>query len=182
MKRLPLAMAIMASLTATSAMAFSSIPQPVEHKKSVGSMGANGWASAEESVTGGAGATADRIYTVTNRKQLIEALYGSQDANINADPSNEKKVIYIKGKIDLSANQKGNKSMTAEDFMAQCEQYGYNDYDTFYQAYRNEFNPHTWNKQSLASNGRPPAVSGPLEDARDCYQKAQVAYTEFRYF
>lgn len=143
------------------------------------SIGATGWASVDGPVIGGEGAKAENIYVVENRAQLVKALYGSTDANLNNPASNEPKIIYINGTIDLSENADG-KSMSGADFMAQCPETGFSDYDKFYQAYRAAYDPAVWNKQDLADNGRPPAVNGQLEDARDCYQKAQAAHTVLR--
>ncbi len=141
---------------------------------------ATGWATVDGAVTGGEGANAENIYVVENRAQLIEALYGSADANLNSPASDVAKIIYIKGTIDLTEGANG-QSMTGSDFMALCEEEtGYSDYDTFYNDYRATYDPAVWNKQDLAKNGRPPVASGPLEDARDCYQKAQANHTVLR--
>jgi len=140
----------------------------------------SGWATVDGPVTGGEGAKADNIYVVETRAQLIEALYGSADANLNQPASDVAKIIYIKGTIDLTANAEGH-SMTGSDFMSLCEEEtGYSDYDKFYDDYRATYDPAVWNKQDLAKNGRPPVASGPLEEARECYQKAQADYTVLR--
>ncbi|MBD1573300.1 hypothetical protein HC725_08445 [Vibrio sp. S17_S38] len=143
------------------------------------SLGADGWAAVDGPVTGGNTAKETETYVVENRHQLITALYGSQDANLNANPSNTAKIIYVKGLIDLSTDGDG-KAVTPADYMAQCSDSGYTNYDDFYTAYRERFNPHEWNKQDLASNGKPQPVSGPLENARSCYQKAQANHIVLR--
>ncbi len=170
MKKTYLAVAMMATLAGCSSVTTTSAD----------SYQAAGWATVGAVVTGGEGATAEHIYVVENRSQLIEALYGSDDANLNSLASDVPKIIYIKGTIDLTENAEG-KSQTGADFMAMCsEETGYSDYDKFYNDYRAAYDPAVWNKQDLAKNGRPPVVNGPLEDARDCFQKAQANYTILR--
>ncbi len=170
MKKTYLAIAMMTTLAGCSST--STLPAD--------SFQATGWATVDGAVTGGEGAKAENVYLVETRAQLIEALYGSVDANLNNPASDVPKIIYIKGTIDLTANAEG-QSMSGSDFMAKCaDETGYSDYDTFYNAYRAAYDPAVWNKQDLAKNGRPPKVNGPLEDARDCYQKAQAEYTVLR--
>jgi len=167
MNKTHLAISMMATLVGFSSVASASSQ-------------ASGWATVDGSVTGGEGAKSENIYVVENRAQLIEALYGSADANLNNPASDVPKIIYIKGTIDLTAGADG-KSMTGSDFMAMCEEEtGYSDYDTFYNDYRAAYDPAVWNKQDLAKNGRPPMVNGALEDARGCYQKAQASYAVLR--
>ncbi|SDG93494.1 pectate lyase [Vibrio xiamenensis] len=142
---------------------------------------ADGWAAVDGSVTGGADADEDHIYTVTSRSELIEALYGDADASLNDTPSDEAKIIYINGSIDLTADDEGN-SRDEESFMAECSEYigdNYTDYETFYTAYEAEYDPNVWNNQSLV-DGDPPELTGELEEARSCYQQAQAAYIKFR--
>lgn len=170
MKKTYLAIAMMATLAGCSTV--STLPAD--------SAQATGWATVDGAVTGGEGAKAENIYVVETRAQLITALYGSADANLNGPASDVAKIIYVKGTIDLTANAEG-QSMSGSDFMAMCaDETEHSDYDTFYNAYRATYDPAVWNKQDLEKNGRPPRVNGPLEDARDCYQKAQADYTILR--
>ncbi|WP_165310081.1 pectate lyase family protein [Vibrio ziniensis] len=186
MKKTYLAVAVMATLAgcstsnnATSSAAATSPAEAITYDANSPSIGATGWASADGPVTGGEGAKAENIYVVENRVQLVEALFGKKDANLKAEPSNERKIIYVKGTIDLTEGADG-KSLTGADFIAQCPDTGFTDYDAFYDAYRKAYDPAVWNKQDLARNGRPPMVNGPLEDARSCFQKAQEAHTVLR--
>ncbi len=179
MKKTYLAIALTATLAgcSTSGVENSSVEPAIDPNSP--SIGATGWASVDGPVIGGEGAKAENIYVVENRAQLIEALYGSADANLSNPASNEAKIIYIKGTIDLTEGADG-KSMTGSDFMAQCPETGFSEYNKFYDAYRSAYDPAVWNKQDLAKNGRPPVATGPLEDARECYQKAQAAHTVLR--
>ncbi len=138
---------------------------------------ADGWAAANGVVTGGEGASESHIYTVTTRDELIEALYGDANASLSDLPSNEPKIIYISGTIDLTADASG-ASRSEESFMAECDT-TFDDYDTFYTAYQNEYDPNVWNNQTL-ENGDPPDPYGELEEQRDCFQHAQADYIKFR--
>ncbi|SDG83141.1 pectate lyase [Vibrio xiamenensis] len=142
------------------------------------SLGATGWA---EGATGGCGAPAERVYTVTNRQQLLDALYDGKPA-ITADgawvePSHQKKIIYVKGSIDLNADENGN-AIKPEHYMAMCSN-KFNSYDVFFDQYLKTYLPHEWNKQSLV-NGRPPELSGELESLRQCFSKKQSQHIVLR--
>lgn len=180
MKKTYLTVAMMAMLAGCSASNNSTSPsEKLTYDAHSPSIGATGWAAVDGVVTGGEGAKAEHIYVVENRVQLVEALYGKKEANLKAEASNEPKIIYIKGTIDLTEGAHG-QSLTGSDFIAQCPETGHTDYEAFYNAYRKAYDPAVWNKQDLARNGRPPMVSGPLEEARDCFQKAQAAHTVLR--
>ncbi|PMX74200.1 pectate lyase, partial [Pseudomonas sp. GW456-12-1-14-LB2] len=85
------------------------------------SLGADGWAATGTGTTGGDGAVAAKTYTVTNRNELIQALYGNT-ATIAADGSYTgtldpaKKLIYVKGRISLNVNQ-ALTEQTADDYI-----------------------------------------------------------------
>ncbi len=156
---------------------------------------ADGWAAVDGAVTGGKSADSDHIYTVSTRSELIKALYGSSDADLTNDPSDDAKIIYITGTIDLIADSNGD-AEPASYFMAQADcGTEYTDYDTFFTAYKNKYDPNVWNNQSLV-DGKPPEVEDAddsdvaddldndgdlaLEGMRRCYQKAQAAYGVLR--
>ena len=124
----------------------------------ISSLGADGWASVgannlgQKGTTGGYGAMAVKTYTVTNRNQLIQALYGNT-ATIKADGSfsgtldNSKKVIYVYGTISLNMNQ-ALQELTADDHLAAanagsstCRNYGYATYDAWWSAYLDAYKP-----------------------------------------
>ncbi|KAF6583207.1 pectate lyase, partial [Paenibacillus sp. EKM208P] len=63
-------------------------------KETLGSK--NGWAAFSTGTTGGAAATTSNIFTVTNRKQLVDALGKSS----NTAP----KIIYVKGTINANVD------------------------------------------------------------------------------
>jgi len=103
----------------------------------------DGWAAAEGGTTGGAKATPARISTVTNRKQLVQAL-GSNNTGADATP----KIIFIKGIIN------GNEDDTGKPLT--CQDYATNGYTL--ESYLKTYDP--------AVFGRTKVPSGPLEDAR----------------
>ncbi|MFB9135505.1 pectate lyase family protein [Vibrio olivae] len=143
------------------------------------SLGATGWA---EGATGGCGAPAKHTYTVTNRQQLIDALYDGQPTILPSgewvEPSHQKKIIYIKGSIDLNADENGN-PIKPEHYMAMCSGNTFTSYDQFFAKYLKTYTPQQWNKQSLV-NGRPPELSGELESLRQCFSKKQSQHIVLR--
>ncbi|WP_376699866.1 pectate lyase family protein [Parageobacillus thermoglucosidasius] len=111
----------------------------------------DGWAAYGEGTTGGAEATKENVFTVTNRKELIQALGGNNNTNqYNSTP----KIIYIKGTINLNVDD--NNQPVGPDF--------YKDPAFDFEAYLREYNPETWGKKE---------VSGLLEEARVRSQKNQ---------
>ena len=82
-------------------------PAPAPTPVAPGSLGATGWATVNPDgsafvVTGGDAADAAHIYTVTNRAQLIAALYGSASADPStAAPDNTPKRILILSLIHI---------------------------------------------------------------------------------
>lgn len=121
------------------------------------SLGADGWATVGTNnlggtgTTGGNGAAAAKTYTVSNRNQLIQALYGNA-ATINADGSvsgtldTSKKIIYVSGTISLNMNQALHE-MTADDYVtaantnSTCKSYGYTSFSGWWNAYLNAYKP-----------------------------------------
>ncbi|MDQ8022149.1 MAG: hypothetical protein REI94_09930 [Moraxellaceae bacterium] len=134
------------------------------------SLGADGWANSQtDKVTGGDGADAAHTYTVTNRNELIQALYGG-GATINADGSfsgtldTTKKIIYIKGTINLSMN-KALVELVEADYVAASVAAQPYDFAAYVAAYK----PSVWNADPAnwdTPNNRPKAVSGAQETAR----------------
>ncbi|MBS1210673.1 MAG: Pectate lyase, partial [Proteobacteria bacterium] len=106
----------------------------------------DGWGAAGPGVTGGAAAKSGDVYTVSSRKQFVEALKRS-----GSNP----KIIRVQGTINLSTDDSG-------------RELGFRDYaDPAYdfEAYKKTYDPAVWNRQPLV-NGKPPKVTGPLEEAR----------------
>ncbi len=147
------------------------------------SLGADGWASVgtnnlgQAGTTGGQGALAVKTYTVRNRNQLIQALYGNS-ATIKADGSfsgtldNSRKIIYVAGTISLNMNQ-ALVEQTADDHLvaanagsSTCAGYGFASHDAWWNAY-------------LAAYKPPYATlpSGPAESARACGANQQRRIT-----
>ena len=95
------------------------------------------------------------------------------------------KIIYVHGMIDLNVDD-NNVPLREEDYMRQC---GWTAHATYYDpttgdqsgsggffgAYKAAYDPNLWIRQSLdPADNRPPALSGPLEDARKCFQQRQA--------
>lgn len=122
----------------------------------------NGWAASGSGVTGGSAAAAEQVYVVTNRRELIAALNnGVPSSTSPSTPSNEPKIIYVKGTIDANVDDDNNPLA--------CEDYYQNGYTL--EAYLATYDPAVWGTE-------PP--SGPLEDARLASRNAQQARVRIR--
>lgn len=142
-----------------------------------------GWASVwpgnnGKNTTGGAAADADHIFTVTNRTELVRALYpdaviaddGTFTSELGADPT--PKIIYVRGTISLSTNAAG-EELTLEDYA--CEGYDF-------EAYKAAYDPTEWNKQTPV-DGDPPAIEpcpGSQEELRQCSSNRQALVVQLR--
>jgi pectate lyase len=142
-----------------------------------------GWASVwpgddARSTTGGANADADHIFTVTNRTELVRALYpdaviaddGTFTSENGADPT--PKIIYVRGTISLSTNAAG-EELTLEDYA--CEGYDF-------EAYKAAYDPKEWNKLTPV-DGDPPAIEpcpGSQEELRQCSSNRQQLVVQLR--
>src|SRR3954467_14182065 len=152
------------------------------------SLGADGWAAVDGAVTGGCGAAPSRVFHVSTRHQLVDAL---TKGNLKEDKKKENKldsrskVIYVHGTIDLNVDER-NLPLVEEDYMRMCN---YTAHATFYDpvthdqtgsggffgAYKAAYDPNLWIRQSLDPvDNRPPALTGPLEEARLCFQQKQA--------
>jgi pectate lyase len=107
----------------------------------------DGWASEGPGTTGGSAAVDAQVYTVTNRAELIAALNnGVVPAPPNdvssSNPSNEPKIIYVKGTIDGNVDAANNPPA--------CENYFSPDPTTgemfSYEAFEAAFDPATWGR------------------------------------
>ena len=115
----------------------------------------DGWASFGTGTTGGSQAVPSQVYVVTNRAELIAALNNGVFSSISpSNPSNEAKIIYVDGVIDMNVDD-DNQPLT-------CEDYYRNGYTL--EAFLATYDPAVW--------GRIPP-SGPLEDARLASRNAQ---------
>jgi pectate lyase len=122
----------------------------------------DGWAASGNGVTGGSLAIPAQIYTVTNRAELIAALNnGVPSPTSPSPPSNEPKIIYVNGTINMNVDD-ANNALT-------CEDYYRNGYTL--EAFLATYDPAVW--------GRVPP-SGPLETARIASQLAQQARVRIR--
>jgi pectate lyase len=95
------------------------------------------------------------------------------------------KIIYVHGTIDLNVDHK-NRPLVEEDYMRMCNHTAHDTYydpatgdqsgpGGFFGAYKATYDPNLWIRQSLdPADNRPPALSGPLEEARICFQRAQA--------
>jgi len=75
----------------------------------------DGWASLEAGTTGGASATPDHVYTVTNRQEFIAALNDGVYPPPSSTPSNTPKIIYVDGTIDANVDD-NNQPLTCQDY------------------------------------------------------------------
>jgi pectate lyase len=115
----------------------------------------DGWAASGAGTTGGSAAIPSQVYTVTNRAELIAALNnGVPSSTSPSNPSNEPKIIYVDGTIDMNVDD--------ENQPLACEDYYRNGYTL--EAFLATYDPAVW--------GRVPP-SGPLEDARLASRNAQ---------
>jgi len=121
----------------------------------------DGWAAFGTGTTGGAGASPSQTYTVTNRRELVAALNNGAYPPPSSNPSNEPKIIYVRGTIDANVDD-DNEPLACEDY--------YRDGYTL-EAFLTQFDPDTWGMV-------PP--SGPLENARVASQGAQQARVRIR--
>ena len=123
----------------------------------------NGWAASGSGVTGGSAAVPEQVYTVTNRGELIAALNnGVPSSTSPSNPSNEAKIIYVKGTIDANVDDQNN-PLT-------CTDYYRNGYTL--EAFLAAYDPAVW--------GRDEEPSGALEDARIASRNAQQARVRIR--
>jgi pectate lyase len=160
------------------------------------SLGATGWAAVDGAVTGGCSQGHTRVFHVYNRRDLVVAL--NKDLILLLDHlvpglgirkrdllDHRPKIIYVHHTIDLNVDSHGN-PLREEDYMLMCN---YTAHETYYDpetgnqngdggffgAYKAAYDPNLWIRQSLdPADNRPPALSGPLEEARVCFQRAQA--------
>lgn len=115
----------------------------------------NGWAASGAGVTGGAAAVPEQVYVVTNRSELIAALNnGVVSSTSPAIPSNEAKIIYVKGTIDANVDD-ANQPLSCADYYSN----GYTP-----EAFLAAYDPAVWGRVN---------PSGPLESARAASAAAQ---------
>lgn len=115
----------------------------------------DGWASFEPGTTGGSQAAPSQVYVVTNRAELIAALNnGVFSSTSPATPSNEPKIIYVDGVIDMNVDN-NNQPLACADY--------YRDGYTL-EAFLAAYDPAVWGRV---------APSGPLEAARLASRNAQ---------
>lgn len=141
---------------------------------------AHGWARVWKEggpTNGGAKADAAHIYTVTNRTELVQALY--PDAVIAEDgtftsangPDATPKIIFIKGTISLSTNRAG-VELALEDYA--CAGYDF-------EAYKTQYDPLVWNKTLVDGKPKPiHACPGTQEELRDCSRRNQRAVVQIK--
>nr|WP_298717091.1 polysaccharide lyase family 1 protein [uncultured Steroidobacter sp.] len=123
---------------------------------------ANGWAASGAGVTGGAAAVPEQVYVVTNRSELIAALNnGVASSTSPANPSNEPKIIYVKGTIDANVDD-ANRPLSCTDY--------YRDGYTL-EDFLATYDPAVWGRVN---------PSGPLEAARAASAAAQQLRVRIR--
>jgi pectate lyase len=122
----------------------------------------DGWAAFTPGTTGGSAASADQIYTVTNRQELIAALNNGVYPPSSSIPSSTPKIIYVDGTIDANVDD-ANQPLT-------CDDYNRNGYTL--DAYLAAYDPAVW--------GRDTVPSGFPETVRVASQQAQQARVRIR--
>jgi pectate lyase len=196
-RTVPLLLAVALAIPLTEALADNETRKCRARNDSVPtSLGATGWAAVDGPVTGGCSAGLTRVFHVHDRPQLVRAL--NKDILLLIDHflpqvdfkkgqllDHRPKIIYIHGTIDLNVDHR-NQPLSEEDYMRMCN---YTAHETYYDpvtgdqtgsggffgAYKTEYDPNRWIRQSLdPADNRPPALSGPLEEARVCFQRAQA--------
>ncbi|MFT3735331.1 MAG: pectate lyase [Rhodocyclaceae bacterium] len=176
------------SSSSSSSVASSAASSSSSVSTSITSLGATGWATVGTNnlgttgTTGGHGAASSKTYTVSNRNELVQALYGNT-AVINTDGSiasgtldASKKIIYVSGTISLNVN-KALTELTADNYVANTNSGGcaangvsytsgtYTTESSFWTAYYAAYKPSVWGLSS--------EPSGTAEDARVCYAALQ---------
>ncbi|MFL6620537.1 MAG: polysaccharide lyase family 1 protein [Povalibacter sp.] len=147
------------SFAAMAFTAYAGPPRDLGHE-TLGPM--DGWAASGSGVTGGANAVPTQIYTVTNRAELIAALNnGVTSSTSPSTPSNEPKIIYVKGTIDGNVDD-ANTPLT-------CTDYYRNGYTL--EAFLATYDPAVWGRTN---------PTGALEAARVASQQAQQARVRIR--
>lgn len=106
----------------------------------------DGWASAGPGTSGGSEASNDMVFTATTKAELIEALDAARD---------EPAIIKVRGTVDMNTSVDG-EPLTCQDYADPAW-----DLDAYLEAY-----------DPAHYEGNP---SGPLEDARERSQDAQLA-------
>ncbi|WP_062058040.1 pectate lyase family protein [Cellvibrio sp. OA-2007] len=141
---------------------------------------ANGWASVGTNnlggtgTTGGVSADAAHTYTVTNRNELLAALYTNlvinNDGSFTGTVDNTPKIIYIEGTVNLNMN-KALVEQTEADYVCPIDgasikvAYNFEDYKNFY-------DPNgSWGTA---------APSGDWETARICASNKQKAVVQIK--
>lgn len=161
--------------SSSSSSASSSSSSSTSSSSYTASNTVTGWASYYAdggSLTGGASATTAKTYTVTTRKELLDALYNSTETvasdgtfsggTLDSDP----KIIYISGTISLNTNLAGTE-LTADDYVSRsCAAEDYSSADAMWTAYYAAFSPSVWTDMAEE-------VSGTPETARACAATAQ---------
>lgn len=110
----------------------------------------DGWAAEGAGTSGGAGAEAEHVYTVTDRAGLVRAL---------GNGSSTPKIIRIAGTIDANTDDQGEQ--------LDCADYATDGYSL--KKYLAAYDPRTW------GSARP---SGPQEDARQASARKQAERVE----
>ena len=149
------------------------------------SLGAHGWAAVDGPVTGGCGAVPARVFDVHTRAQLVDALTKGHANGKEKKLDHHSKILYVHGTIDLNVDD-ANVPLREEDYMLMCDYTAHSTYydpttgnqtgsGGFFGAYKAAYDPNEWIQQSLdPADNRPPALTGPLEEARLCFQRKQA--------
>ncbi|HSD37091.1 MAG TPA: pectate lyase [Rhodocyclaceae bacterium] len=162
----------------------------------ISSLGADGWAKvgtnnlSATGTSGGDGADAAHTYTVTNRNELLAALYTG--LTINADGSfsgtldTTKKIVYVAGTISLNVNKTLVENVEADYICASGAAVSYKNASNTtvnttvsvaysYNAYKTQYDPNgAWGTAAVDTSG------DPLELARICAMNKQKAVVKIK--
>lgn len=160
------------SSSSSPAPAPSPAPSPTPTPTPVSSLGADGWAGTAGGTTGGNGAATAKTYMVTNRNELLQALYGgtaviADDGSFTGTLDASPKIINVSGIISLNAN-KALVEQTADAYVAgscAATTNGYASEAALWTDYYAAYRPSVYGTTALPK-GKP-------EDARACAAAAQ---------
>ncbi|MFT4173633.1 MAG: pectate lyase [Rhodocyclaceae bacterium] len=140
----------------------------------ISSLGADGWASVGTGTTGGHGAASDKIYTVSNRNELIQALYGkgasiADDGSVSGTLDASPKIIYVSGTISLNMNKALVEYTDDAYVQASCAATeGYATAAAMWSAYYAAYRPSVWGVGAVSEPDSVDNVRGKPAYARGC--------------
>jgi pectate lyase len=159
----------------TSSSSSTSSASSSSSASTITSLGADGWAAYSTGTTGGSGAASGKIYTVTDRNELIQALYGngatiSDDGSVSGTLDASAKIIYVSGTISLNMN-KALVEYTDDAYVKASCAYSTEGYSTaaaMWSAYYAAYRPSVWGAGSVSVPDSVDNTTGKPAYARGC--------------